>query len=47
MKAVLAKNITRSESDVAEANCLRGQIAVTEDLIGLAKEFKDFKDSHK
>jgi hypothetical protein len=39
--------IPKSEVDVAEQNFMRGKISAFEDLIGLAEEYKEWKEPKK
>lgn len=41
----ITHGVPRSEVDVAEQNFLRGKISAFEDLIGLAEEYREWKEN--
>ena len=43
----ITHGIPKNETDVAEQNFMRGKISALEDLIGLAEEYKEWKESQK
>lgn len=43
----IVHGIPKNDADVAEQNFLRGKISAFEDLIGLAEEYREWKESKK